>query len=259
MTSLKAIGQLISEHPINKVLEEYNIRVTTISFHPNGECLISTGLNRNDRSQYLLLLKDWNTDSVQIDTLEDRRPNRSAFSEDGSYLYYNITDPISEEGSYTIRRSYSKGKFGHPEYISLDLKAPTMYYYWIDDDQSIYYYIWFGRDSEIPNGLYYSAEKNGKYSDRELILPDRENAVAFSPLLLNDDLMIFFQHGKKDNSTNGAYYSKRADGKWGKPIRIEELPYGASFTYDGPDKIAFIDNDGVVKEVQKNQLILLIN
>lgn len=78
---------------INRLLDSLKIRVTTISFHPDGDILISTGLNRDDMSQYLILLTE-NDGKLKIDTLRAIRPNRSAFSKGGEYIVYNFKDPI---------------------------------------------------------------------------------------------------------------------------------------------------------------------
>lgn len=252
-------AQVSSDHPINGVMDKYDIKATTISFHPNGACLISTSLNREENTQYLLLIDHYqDMDAVKIDTLETRRPNRSAFSEDGSYIVYNVLDGISD--GYTVRRTYEDGQFGPPECISLSLDAGSMYYYSIDADQTLYYYIWFGRDSEFPNGLYVSeTNEDGRYVDRELILGDRPNAVAFSPLLLSPGLMVLFQHGKIDKSTNGAYYLRKEDDTWGTdPVRIEELPYAACFTYVDEETIGFLKG-GRLQTVDKKQLMAWID
>ncbi|NBC07465.1 MAG: hypothetical protein GVY26_09760 [Bacteroidetes bacterium] len=83
-------AQVSSDHPINEVMDKYDIKATTISFHPNGACLISTSLDREENTQYLLLIDHYqDMDAVKIDTLETRRPNRSAFSEASPSLWFN--------------------------------------------------------------------------------------------------------------------------------------------------------------------------
>ena len=87
----------------------------------------------------------------------------------------------------------------------------------------------------------YSKFENGEYQKPQMIYPDRENAVAYSPLLLDDKTMIFTQHGVKDNSTNGIYFSiKDNSGNWSAPQLLDDIPMSDVITYYNEEKIAFL-------------------
>ncbi len=213
-----------SAQRINEVIDSLGISIMTFSFHPDGEVIISTGYNREDGSQYLLLISDLDKPVATVDTLADNRPNRSAFSIDGRYLLYNIIDKMSDT-QYTVKRwYYGDGKFGPPFYISEQLFLDNMYYYYMDDEENIYYYTFF-REDRSRGGLLLSRFENGRYQKPEMIFPDRPNAVAFSPYLMDEETMLFVQHGVKDRTTDGVYYSIKEGDKWKDPVRLETLPY----------------------------------
>jgi len=72
-------------------------------------------------------------------------------------------------------------------------------------------------------------------------------------------LISTFQHGKIDKSTNGAYYLRKEDDTWGTdPVRIEELPYAACFTFVDEETIGFLKG-GRLRTVDKKQLIAWID
>jgi len=81
---------LYAQEEVNRLLDSLKIRPMTISFHPEGDILISTAYNRSDKSQYLLLITN-PAGKVNIDTLSTSRPNRSAFSEDGGIPYTQLS------------------------------------------------------------------------------------------------------------------------------------------------------------------------
>jgi len=244
---------------INQLLDSLKISVTTISFHPKGDILISTGYNREEKSQYLLLISD-KQGLLSIDTLQADRPNRSAFSKEGEYIVYNFRDPISKE-FYTVKRKYNgPGDIGSPFYISERLFTDNMYYYFMDENEDFYYYTYV-RENRSEGGLLYSKFENGKYQKPQIIHPDRENAVAYSPLLLDDNTMIFAQHGIKDDTYRGVHFSKKNDkGKWSEPILLESIPMSDVITYYTDEKVAFLVAETyTLKFYDKSHLLSLID
>ena len=249
---------LKAQEQINSLLDSLNINPITISFHPEGDILISTAYNRSDKSQYLLLITK-PEGKVNIDTLSTSRPNRSAFSSDGEYLVHNFQDEVSVE-FYTVKRKYDGPQnIGAPYYLSERLFVDNMYYYFMDDHQDFYYYTYNG-ENRAEGGLLYSKFENGDYQKPQVIHPDRENAVAYSPLLLNDKTMIFAQHGVTDDTYEGIHFSlKNEDGKWSKPIKLKEIPMSNVISYYNQDKIAFlVAKTGRLRFFDKDQIISMI-
>src|SRR6056297_122434 len=94
---------LYAQEEVNRLLDSLKIIPTTVSFHPEGDILISTSWSRG-KPQYLLVITK-PKGSINIDTLSTQRPNRSAFSEDGEYLIHNFRDEVSGD-FYTVKRKY---------------------------------------------------------------------------------------------------------------------------------------------------------
>lgn len=228
-----------SQEKINGILDSLNISISTISFHPEGDILISTGLNQKDMSQYLLVITK-SEGTIQIDTLASQRPNRSAFSQDGEYLIHNYLDEVSDE-FYTVKRKYDNpNNIGAPFYLSESLFTDNMYYYFMDAHQNFYYYT-FVRENRSEGGLLLSKFENGKYQKPEILFPDRENAVAYSPLLLDDKTMVFAQHGIIDDTFRGIHYSLKDDsGEWSEPKLLSEIPMSNVITYYDKETVAFL-------------------
>lgn len=230
---------LYAQEEVNHLLDSLKLRPMTISFHPEGDILISTAYNRSDKTQYLLLITN-PEGKLNIDTLSTSRPNRSAFSEDGEYLIHNFRDDVSGD-FYTVKRKYDGPEnIGAPYYLSERLFVDNMYYYFMDGNQDFYYYTYV-RENRSEGGLLYSKFENGRYQKPQMIHPDRENAVAYSPLLLNDNTMIFAQHGVKDETYQGIHFSIKNDkGQWSEPKVIEEIPMSNVITYYNENEISFL-------------------
>lgn len=249
---------LYAQEEVNHLLDSLKIIPTTISFHPKGDILISTAYDRSDKSQYLLLITK-PEGKVNIDTLSSSRPNRSAFSEDGEYLIHNFRDEVSGD-FFTVKRKYDGPEnIGAPYYLSERLFVDNMYYYFMDARQNFYYYT-YDRENRGDGGLLYSKFENGRYQKPQIIHPDRENAVAYSPLLLDDETMIFGQHGVKDNSTNGIYFSrKNKEHQWSRPQLLKAIPMSDVITYYGKNKIAFLVAETYrLKFYDKDEIVNLI-
>jgi hypothetical protein len=247
-----------SQSNINQLLDSLGINPITISFHPKGDILISTDLNREDMTQYLLLISHI-SDTMSIDTLKCDRPNRSAFSKNGEFLIYNFNDPISDK-FYTVKRKYDGPKnIGDPFYISEHLFADNMYYYFMDENEDFYYYTYVQKNRS-QGGLLYSKFENGRYQKPQMIHPDRENAVAYSPVILNEETMIFAQHGIKDNTYRGVHYSiKNKNGEWSDPILLDEIPMSNVITFFDENTVAFlVAKNARVKFYDKAYLLDLI-
>ncbi|MEM9896072.1 MAG: hypothetical protein AAF789_06855 [Bacteroidota bacterium] len=248
----------VRDHSINATLSAYGIGITTLSFHLDGSCLISPDENPSDGSRHLLLIKNWGNDGgdANIDTLDDRDPGYSTFSKDGKSIVYSIKDENTI--SHTLKRTFHNGRFGQADTLNAFIGVPNMLYYSMDSVETIYFYVWFGEGQE--NGLYFSTKSiDGTYMPKQLIFADDQDMVPFSPLILDSRTMVFFQHGILDDSNNGAYYSRFQAGSWSSPKLIEELPYGASFSYGPRDQVVFIDNDGKVLEIDKEALLELLD
>lgn len=199
-----------------------------------------------------------NEQGWQLDTLPVDDPNRAAFSKGGEYIIYNTFDPLSRE-QYTIKRKFDgKDKFGSPFYLSQQLMLDNMYYYFMDEEENFYYYT-FVRKDRSQGGLFLSAFENGRYQKPQQIYPDRENAVAYTPLILDEETMLFTQHGIKDNSTNGTYFALKEGEKWSDPILLEEIPFSNVITYYDEDTVAFLLAETArVKLYPKAELLALI-
>ena len=251
-----------AQDKVNKILDSLNINPITISFHPKGDILISTSYNQSDKSQYLLLITDREKE-IRIDTLSSSRPNRSVFSSDGEYLVHNVLDDVSDN-FYTLKRKYNgPDDIGAPYNLSERLFVDIMYYYFMDEKQDFYYYTYNGKN-RAEGGLLYAKFENGDYQKPKSIHPDRENAVAYSPLLLDDDTMIFAQHGVEDDTFEGIHFSlKNEDGKWSKPVKLKEIPMSNVISYYDQDKIAFLvaktsrlkffDKDEILSMIKQNE------
>jgi hypothetical protein len=244
-----------AQEEVNRLLDSLKIIPTTISFHPEGDILISTAYNRSDKSQHLLLITN-PEGKVNIDTLSTSRPNRSAFSEDGEYLIHNFRDDVSGD-FYTVKRKYDGPEnIGAPYYLSERLFVDNMYYYFMDDDQDFYYYTYV-RGNRSLGGLLYSKFENGRYQKPQMIHPDRENAVAYSPLLLNDNTMIFAQHGVKDETNQGIHYSIKNDKEqWSEPEVLEEIPMSNVITYYNENEISFLVTETARLKLYKKEDIM---
>ncbi|SHE99928.1 hypothetical protein SAMN05444278_11212 [Psychroflexus salarius] len=229
---------LCAQEEVNRLLDSLKIIPTTISFHPEGDILISTSWSR-EKPQYLMVITK-PEGKINIDTLSSQRPNRSVFFKDGAYLVHNYRDEVSGK-FYTAKRKYnSPDDIGAPVLISEALFVDNMYYYFMDDNQDFYYYTYV-RENRAEGGLLYSKFENGRYQKPQMIHPDRKNAVAYSPLLLNDKTMIFAQHGVKDDTNQGIHFSiKNDEGQWSAPEVLEEIPMSNVITYYNENEISFL-------------------
>jgi len=229
---------IYAQEEVNQILDSLKIIPTTISFHPEGDILISTSWSK-EKPQYLLVITR-PEGNIKIDTLSAQRPNRSIFSKDGEYLVHNYRDEISGK-FYTAKRKYnSPDDIGAPVLISEKLFVDNMYYYYMHDNQDFYYYTYV-RKNRSEGGLLYSKFENGRYQKPQMIHPDRDNAVAYSPLLLNDNTMIFAQHGVKDDTNQGIHYSIKNDkGTWSAPKVLEEIPMSNVITHYNENEISFL-------------------
>jgi|GEM_PF-6708436 len=253
---------LEAQEQINSLLDSLNINPITISFHPKGDILISTSYNQSDKSQYLLLITNREKD-IRIDTLSSSRPNRSVFSSDGEYLVHNVLDDVSNN-FYTLKRKYNgPDDIGAPYNLSERLFVDNMYYYFMDEKQDFYYYT-YNRENRAEGGLLYAKFENGDYQKPQVIHPDRENAVAYSPLLLDADTMIFAQHGVEDDSFEGIHFSlKNEEGQWSKPVMLNDIPMSNVISHYDQDKIAFLvaktsklkffDKDEILSMIKQNE------
>ncbi|NBC02303.1 MAG: hypothetical protein GVY20_01215 [Bacteroidetes bacterium] len=260
ITMLCLLSQIcLAQEEINSILDSLKIVPTTISFHPKGDILISTAYNSSDKSQYMLLINKPDG-SVNIDTLSTSRPNRSAFSSDGEYLIHNFQDEVSGE-FYTVKRKYDGPQnIGAPYYLSERLFVDNMYYYFMDDHQDFYYYT-YNRENRSNGGLLYAKFENGEYQKPQMIYPDRENAVAYSPLLLDDKTMIFAQHGVSDDTFEGIHFSlKNKEGKWSDPVMLEFIPMSNVITSYDKNTIAFlVAKTGRLRFYDKSKIMFMIN
>ena len=248
-----------AQDKVNKILDSLNINPITISFHPKGDILISTSYNQSDKSQYLLLITDREKE-IRIDTLSSSRPNRSVFSTDGEYLVHNVLNDVSNN-FYTLKRKYNgPDDIGVPYNLFERLFVDNMYYYFMDEKQDFYYYTYNG-ENRAEGGLLYAKFENGDCQKPQMIFPDRENAVAYSPLLLDDDTMIFAQHGVVDDSFEGIHFSvKNKEGKWSDPVKLDDLPMSNVLSYYDQDKIAFlVAKTGRLRFFDKDQVISMVN
>jgi len=229
---------IASQQRVNHLLDSLEIVPTTISFHPRGDILISTSWSKEE-PQYLLLISQAEG-KVKIDTLSSQRPNRSVFSTNGEYLIHNYQDEVSGN-FHTAKRKYNApDDIGPPVLISKELFADNMYYYFMDENQDFYYYT-FVRENRSEGGLLYSKFENGYYQKPEMIHPDRDNAVAYSPLLLDEKTMIFAQHGIEDDTYRGVHYSlKDQAGQWSEPKLLSEIPMSDVITFYKQDTVAFL-------------------
>ena len=196
---------------------------------------------------------------TKIDTLGSNRPNRSVFSRDGEYLLHNFLDEVSDK-FYTAKRKYNgPDDIGPPVLISEALFVDNMYYYYMDGNQDFYYYTYV-HENRPEGGLLYSKFENGRYQKPQMIHPDRENAVAYSPLLLNDNTMIFAQHGIKDDTYRGIHFSiKNDEGQWSEPELLEEIPMSNVITYFDDDTVGFLRaSDSRVVIMSKDELYKMI-
>jgi hypothetical protein len=245
---------LCAQEEVNRLLDSLHIIPTTISFHPEGDILISTSWSR-EKPQYLLVITQAEG-MTKIDTLSSNRPNRSVFSRDGEYLVHNFLDEVSDK-FYTAKRKYnSPDDIGVPVLISEALFVDNMYYYYMHDNQDIYYYTYV-RENRSLGGLLYSKFENDRYQKPQMIHPDRENAVAYSPLLLNDNTMIFAQHGVKDENYQGIHYSIKNDkGQWSEPEVLEEIPMSNVITYYNENEISFLVAETARLELYKKKEIM---
>ncbi|MEO0626621.1 MAG: hypothetical protein AAFY91_06505 [Bacteroidota bacterium] len=259
---LAAIGLVPLFHsvwgqPINQILDSLALEPYTVSFHPAGFVLIAE--YSRDTDEQVLILVDQNSSQTSIDTLQISGVNQAIFSKDGDYVLYNAVDPLSNE-IYTIKRRFSPtGQFGFPTYVSQQLLLDNMGYYSMDGDETLYFYTHREGDPSR-SGLFLSQFENGYYRSPELILANRENAVAYSPQILRKDTLIFTQHGIVDQTPNGIYYAFKHGDIWSAPIRLADLPFSHAITYYDEETLAFLlDKNSRIALFTKGEILQMIN
>lgn len=260
-TSLSLNAQQ-SDLRINEVLDSLQMNPITISFHPEGEVLINTSKRINNNTDWdLMVLSDIEAGQVSIDTIPATDVNRAAFSRGGRYLIHNTKDLVSDSWKTVKRRYYGNGKAGSPVDLSQALFRDGMFYYYFMDEQENFYYYQYVRENRPEGGVLFSAFENGRYLKPQMIHPDRPNAVAYSPYLLDDHTMIFAQHGIKDRTYRGIHYSvKDEDGKWSAPALLPDVPMSNVVTYYDDDTVAFLSAENSrVFTMSRDELFKMID
>jgi len=250
-----SIGQ---DRHINELLNLYDLNPQMISYHPDGEWLISTQSSGKNKSVLIHLKLNSGGDLVDMDTLNyGYYINISKLANDGDHLIYSFLDTLSQNRK-TYKRSYIDGKFSEPVDIKAMSGIPTLTYFMMDSNEDIYYYTY----DQDPNGIYLTRFINGEYQAPEILIPNRPNHVPFSPFLLDESTMILAQHGVEDKSVNGIYVSHRHNGNWQEPIKLDGLPYGWSigiapesneilYLTSAEKRVEFIDLKDLKKKINK--------
>ncbi|MEM8585298.1 MAG: hypothetical protein AAGF87_13550 [Bacteroidota bacterium] len=252
LVSSPAFGQ-----SINQVLDSLGLEPYTVSFHPAGFVLIAEYSRDTDES--FLILVHQNPSQTSIDTLQVSGVNQAVYSKYGTYVLYNSVDPLSSE-TYTIkRRFYPSGQFGFPVYVSQQLFLDNMGYYSMDGNETLYFYTHQEGDPS-KSGMFLSHFENGRYQPPELIIADRDNAVAYSPQILQKDTLIFAQHGVVDQTPNGVYYAFKDGDSWSEPVRLADLPFSHIITYYDEKTLAFLlDQHSRIALFTKKEILQMIN
>ncbi len=233
-----SIGESI-ENGVNQFLYKHGITPTTISYHPNGEVLISTQYFKELKGQYMLLVDDVTQDEPSVDTLSTLRPNRSKFSDDGSFIIYNEIEDKGKKGQQTYLRKYSSlGEMERKRNLKEELNLGSLYYFSMDKDGIFYYYAFFGSSSD-KNGIYASLCSSEPCTGAIPIYLDTEELIYFSPLRIGRNMLLMAVQGKNDSRLNGIYFARYRDGRWRLPLKVQGLRYGYSFDFVNDNIISY--------------------
>ena len=235
---LDTIGESI-ENGVNQFLYKNGIVPTTISYHPNGEVLISTQYSKETKSQYMILVDDVTQDEPTVDTLSTVRPNRSKFSDDGEFIIYNEIEDKGKKGQQTYLRKYSSlGQMERKRNLKEELNLGSLYYFSMDKDGIFYYYAFFGSTSD-KNGIYASMCSSEPCTGSIPIYLDTEELIYFSPLRIGRNMLLMAVQGKNDSRLNGIYFARYRDGRWRLPLKVQGLRYGYSFDFVNDNIISY--------------------
>ena len=234
---LIAISSESRAQSINEVIEQYDLSPQMISYHPEGEWIMSTR-SEGDNPFLLLRIDGIEMAETEIDTLDyGYYLNISKLSNDGDQLLYGFLDTLGTDSQRrTYLRTYENDTFGEP----LDFREKTglnaLTYFMIDEPGNVYFYT-YGMD---PKGIYKIEKDAEGYGEPELLIANRPNFVPFSPLLIDENTMLLAQHGQGDNSVNGIYVSKKGNNGWSTPKKLEGLPYGWSLGFGEDNDIVYL-------------------
>ncbi|MEM6398499.1 MAG: hypothetical protein AAF741_19275 [Bacteroidota bacterium] len=239
------------------LIDSLHLEPYSFAFHPDGHALIAEYSRDNDMEYLVFLIQREN--EIIIDTLPVEDVNQATFSKGGDFILYNFFDRISWE-SFTVKRAFnSPENIGPPTYVSPQLGLDNMSYYFMDEDESIYFFTYAENDPSM-TGLFYSAFENGRYQQIQQIFANRDNVVAYSPLLLQKDLMLFPQHGIINEEPNGMYYAIKQENKWSEPIKLDGLPFCHNMAYYDENTVAFLaDQDSKFHLIPKSDIMNMIN
>lgn len=246
---LSFITSDIEAQQINDLIEKFDLTPQMISYHPNGEWIIS---NRSDGENpyYLIHIEGTKLSKAEIDTLDfGYYPNISKLSNYGDEFLYGFLDRSNEDPERkTYYRTYKDGTFSEPVDFRKLTGLNALTYFMIDEGGSVYFYTY---DLD-PKGIYKIEKTADGYSEPDLLIANRTNFVPFSPLLIDEKTMILAQHGQDDNSVNGIYVSKKENSKWSTPVKLEGLPYGWSLGFGEDNSVIYLIAD--TKKVKKISL-----
>ena len=237
----------IQAQTINGVIEKYELTPQMISYHPNGEWIMSSSSEGNN--PYLLIrIDDFKTTEAEIDTLDyGYYLNISKLSNDGDELLYGFLDKLKSERK-TYLRTYEDGTFSEPVDFRKKTGLNALTYFMIDEPGNVYFYTY---DLD-PKGIYKLEKTADGYGEPALLISNRPNYVAFSPLLIDETTLLLAQHGQDDNSVNGIYVSKKENSRWSTPVKLEGLPYGWSLGFGEEDSVIYL-----IAETRKVKMIPL--
>ena len=237
----------IQAQTINGVIEKYELTPQMISYHPNGEWIMSSSSEGNN--PYLLIrIDDVKTTEAEIDTLDyGYYLNISKLSNDGDELLYGFLDTLKSERK-TYLRTYEDGTFSEPVDFRKKTGLNALTYFMIDEPGNVYFYTY---DLD-PKGIYKLEKTADGYGEPALLISNRPNYVAFSPLLIDETTLLLAQHGQDDNSVNGIYVSKKENSRWSTPVQLEGLPYGWSLGFGEEDSVIYL-----IAETRKVKMIPL--
>ena len=235
----------IRAQTINDVIERFDLSPQMISYHPNGEWIMSSSSEGDD--PYLLIrIDDVEATEAEIDTLDyGYYSNISKLSNDGDELLYGFLDTLKTERK-TYLRTYEDGTFSEPVDFREKTGLNALTYFMIDEPGNVYFYTY---DLD-PNGIYKIEKTADGYGEPMLLISNRPNYVPFSPLLIDETTMLLAQHGKDDNSVNGIYVSKKENRRWSTPVKLEGLPYGWSLGFGEEDSVIYL-----IAETRKVKMI----
>jgi len=235
----------IRAQTINDVIERYDLSPQMISYHPNGEWIMSS--SSDGENPYLLIrIDDAETTEAEIDTLDyGYYLNISKLSNDGDELLYGFLDTLKTERN-TYLRTYEDGTFSEPVDFREKTGLNALTYFMIDEPGNIYFYTY---DLD-PKGIYKLEKTVDGYGEPMLLISNRPNYVPFSPLLIDETTMLLAQHGQDDNSVNGIYVSKKENSRWSTPVKLEGLPYGWSLGFGEENSVIYL-----IAETRKVKMI----